>query len=411
METEIASLLLDCLHQDESRISAARLAALSPADWQLFLALAKEQKVDSLLYHRLTSRGWAEAVPAEVLSTLQAAYHANAVKNLRLQSELASVVAALHDGEIPVIALKGAHLALAVYDQPALRMMTDLDLLVPTRDLETAAAILEAQGYRPLQPYKVGVNFKTIYRHLPRFVKPQAIPIELHWNIASPVLAHCIDPAELWERAVPLHLADVDALGLSVEDLLLHLCYHTSYPHQFEFGLRPSCDIAELIRHHGEALAWPQVVQRTQRWQWERGVYLALRLAQELVGAAVPEKVLRELRPAALDESLVTTARMQIFTEKRLTSTISRNMTELWGSQGLKGKLRAFWHSLFLPKAILAKQYAVHPDSPKLYLYYPVRLKDMLARYWRVTLKLYRGDPALTPMAQRKTALQKWLAE
>ena len=146
METEIASLLLDCLHQDESRISAARLAALSPADWQLFLALAKEQKVDSLLYHRLTSRGWAEAVPAEVLSTLQAAYHANAVKNLRLQSELASVVAALHDGEIPVIALKGAHLALAVYDQPALRMMTDLDLLVPTRDLETAAAILEEIG-------------------------------------------------------------------------------------------------------------------------------------------------------------------------------------------------------------------------------------------------------------------------
>lgn len=411
MDTDITSLLLDCLHQDRDRISSERLATLSAADWQTLLALAAEQKINTLLYHRLTSRGWAEAIPAEVLASLQAAYHTNAVKNLRLQSELAIVVAALHDGEIPVIALKGAHLALAVYGQPALRTMTDLDLLVPTRDLEAAAALLEAQGYRPLHPYKLGVDFKKIHLHLPRFVKPQATSIELHWNIASPAMAHCIDPVELWERAVPLHLAGVDALGLCAEDLLLHLCYHTSYSHRFEFGLRPSCDIAELIRRCGETLSWPQVVQRTRRWQWGRGVYLALRLAQEMVGAAVSEEVLGELRPPALDESLVTTARMQIFTEKRLTSTISRNMTELWGSQGLKGKLRAFWHSLFLPKAILAKQYAVHPDSLKLYLYYPVRLKDMLARYWQVTLKLYRGDPALTPMAQRKTALQKWLAE
>ena len=41
---------------------------------------------------------------------------------------------------------------------------------------------------------------------------------------------------------------------------------------------------------------------------------------------------------------------------------------------------------------------------------YGVRLKDILFRYGRLSLGLWRGDPALTPVATRKADLLNWLS-
>ena len=41
----------------------------------------------------------------------------------------------------------------------------------------------------------------------------------------------------------------------------------------------------------------------------ERGVYLSLRLARDLVSAAVPDAVLTALQPAEFDDTLIAVAR------------------------------------------------------------------------------------------------------
>ncbi len=407
MDENIIALLLACLHQDASRISSDRLTALTLTEWQALLLLAREQQVSALLAHRLKTRGLEVAAPPEIRRELQATYRRNAFRNLRLYSELNHIVTALHAADISVIALKGVYMASAVYENLALREVGDIDLLAPIGDLERATEILEAQGYTPTAPISVPAAMTTLH-HLPVFVKPPAANVELHWNITPPNTNYSVAPAGLWERALPARIAGSDVLGLCPEDLLLHLCVHTSYQHLFEFGLRPSCDIAEVIRHFGAALNWLQVVERARRWRWQDGVYGALLLAKDLLGAAVPDAVLRDLRPARFDESLVAIARMQVFTDRHMTDALSINLVQMWQGAGLLGKIRVFWRSLFLPKAQISLVYAVPLDSPRIYLCYIIRLQKILSRYLTLALGLRRGDPMLTAVAQRKADLLDW---
>jgi hypothetical protein len=138
---------------------------------------------------------------------------------------------------------------------------------------------------------------------------------------------------------------------------------------------------------------------------------LSLRLAKELVGATVPDEVLHALRHASFDEALVATARMQIFTDRKLADAVPFKVSKLWQLTGLAAKVSEFLKSVCLPRTSIASMYAISPNAPGVYPFYLIRLKDVLARYGRTTLSLHRGDPRLSAVAQRKTSLHKWLAE
>jgi len=406
----LIDLLLDCLHLDPGRVDAPRLAALTEADWGNLAALAAEQRVRPLLYQWLKSCGLDAVVPDAIRQTLRGFYLYNASHNLRLCNELKHIVEALRVDDVPIIVLKGLHLATEVYDNIALREMGDLDLLVPKNNLQRAADTLTALGYEPLKPYSIDVDVAVLH-HLTPFVKPNGSKIEIHWTITRPNQHYTIAVDELWERAVPIQIVGIDVWGLCPEDLLLHLCVHTSYQHQFAFGLRPSCDIAQVIEHYGEALDWGIVRQRAETWGWGRGVYLALYLAKELVGANVPGEVLRQLKPSTFEDTIVTTAKNQLFAERAATGPVSRNLAQLMGRDNLWASLRDFYHSVFVPKLALARQYSVSSDSPKIYLYYLVRFTDLLARYGRTALRLHQNDPEIAPLADRTRDLSEWLSD
>lgn len=409
MEQKVIPLLLDCLHQDAGRVTVDRLSSLTCEEWEWLLTLAREQQVSGLLYQRIRSRGLESPIPHEISHALRQTCQRIAANNLRLYAELRRIVSALHASRIPVIALKGAYVATVLYENLAAREMRDMDLMVPAGNLGQGAEIVESLGYKPMYPYTIDGAIATSL-HLPPFIKPLVAAVELHWNVTNPNHNYSINPGELWERAVPARIAGVDILGLCPEDMLLHLCCHASYHHRFEFGLRPSCDIAETIRHFGDSLAWQQVLERARRWRWERGVYAALRLAKELVGATVPDEVLQDLRPAGFDETMITTARTQILlTNRSLANAMSPNLARLWHTAGLTGKIGIFLGRVFLPRAEISEIYAIRPNSLRIYLCYLLRFKDVLSRHARMAFDLLRGDPTLTSIAQHKALLQNWL--
>ena len=414
MDQKIITLLLDSLHQPPDRVTADRLAVLTRDEWQTLVDLAQEQNVSALVYHRLKARGLAPALPPDIQTQLLTAYRHTAVMNLGYAVDLARIVTLFQANAIRVIALKGIYLASEVYGNLALREMADLDLLVPLNQIEQAATLLQTLGYKqkPGVTAEVDVSFS---QHLSIFTDSHSSLIELHWTVTRPASSYSIDPSidpgELWARAVPVRIQTLEVLGLSAEDLLLHLCLHTSYHHRFEFGLRPSCDIAETLRHFGDRLDWSQIVERARRWHWDRGTYLALRLAKDLVGAAVTDEVLRQLQPMPCDETIVDAARSQIFTDQKLMFAISPRLGRLRQAPRLSAIVSELWHAVFLPKSDLAGLYGVSPHSRFFYFYYLVRLKDTFLKNVKLLFSLWRRDPKLSPMVQRKTLLLNWLSE
>jgi hypothetical protein len=406
----IIQLLLGLLRSDKNRVRKDDLHQLSPADWQALYDLATRQQIVALLYHRLKVQNLLDAAPADIQQSLADMYRLNAVRNMKIYHEFRQIAAAFQAASIPAIVLKGAYLAKAVYQNIALRQMGDMDLLVPKPRLAEAVDILHRQGYKETTPFTIEVD-TAVAQHLTRFVKPPVGAVELHWTLTRPGKHYTIDVDELWERAIPANLAGIEVLSLSPEDLLLHLCLHTSYQHQFAFGLRPSCDIARMIQHYQGELDWGAVQQRAEAWGWGRGVYLALRVARELVGAAVPGKVLRQLKPSAFEEAIVATAKDQIFAYRTATGFVSRNLAQLMGRDNLWASLRDFARSIFVPRVVLAKNYPISPKSRFIYFYYLVRFKDVLTRHGRTAWRLYRHDPEIASLADRTRDLSEWLSD
>ena len=175
--------------------------------------------------------------------------------------------------------------------------------------------------------------------------------MELHWRLA----ANDLPPqGDLWQRAVPC--ASPRRLGLCPEDLLLHLCVHGCYGHRFVIGLRPICDVAEVVRRYGGTLAWADVEARARRFGWHRGVYLMLRLAKEMLGAAVPDEMLRALPSGNLDHAL-RTARFLILEGNQIGRGLPSGVASVSSATTWRARIRALGRSLFVPRAALARDF------------------------------------------------------
>jgi hypothetical protein len=249
-------LLCRCLRTAGGEIEAAELERLSSDDWDALLVLAARHHATPLLYHRLDTRGLGAVLPAGAAQRLRKAYVRSGWRNAKLHRELGRVLARLREDGVPVIVLKGAHLAQAIYRNLALRPMGDLDLLVRDDDLAHVESRLLQMGYQP--------SIKDS-KHHDYWLPAQNLLIEVHRHILGQSSPFKIDAEPLWERAQPLKIAGVRALVLSPEDLLLYLCFHAVH-HRFRQGLKPLCDIDAILWHYREQIDWRQVRQCARQW-------------------------------------------------------------------------------------------------------------------------------------------------
>lgn len=409
MADSAQALLLACLHQDPTRLDAARLWPADDVNWTRLLDLAGMQRVRPLVFHRFTARRLDRSVPAAVWRALESETRQTAVRTLRFHAELAALARALAVDGIPLIVLKGAYLAQETYGNPALREMVDLDVLVRREHLQAAIDVLLARGYSPLRPFEVDVDAAASH-HVTRLMGHDGA-VEVHWNLALSEGELSVDPGHFWRRAVPVTIAGATMRALAPEDLLLHLCLHASYLHKFEFGLRPLCDIASTIQRFGAGIDWDEIGRLARAWKWTRGVHLSLALAADLVGAAVPPEVLDALAPAGDTARVLDIARAQVCTDKRELQQIGEQFARLQAEVTGAGKARHVVRRVFLPRTEIAARHSLAADSRWIPLLYLSRFAYLTRLYgWKLAHVLSRRDAPVASIMERKNRLRSWLA-
>jgi hypothetical protein len=411
-EPAVRRALLACVRAAPTASDRQTIEALDGEGWRRLADEARRQRVSGLVQQGLHERGFAASVPAAAAAALAETARTAARATLILHRELAVVLARAAAANVPVLALKGAHLASAVYRNLALREMGDLDLLVPASRLEAAAALVQELGYAPYKPFDLETD-RHLAQHLTTFIKRGAGAIEIHWTITEPGAAHSIDPAGLWDRAVPMTLLGQPARALSPADEILHLCAHASYNHLFGCGLRSLCDIMMVSADPGSAPAWDEIVRRADEWKWRRGAFLALRLARDLLDARVPEAVFDRLRPDGFDDRLAALAEDQLFADPAELRKLGA-VSDLAGSQTLVERLRHVRDRVFLDPALLASLYgrpATISRAERLW-WYSVRASGLLRRASPTVLRLWRErDTPFVSVARGQSRLRGWLAE
>jgi hypothetical protein len=404
-------MLLGLLRPGGVSAPAAPLQDISLSAWNDTLALAQQHGVAPLLHRALQSGGVLAGFPNHVRARLDEDRRATALDNLRIYGQFQRAARALRERGVPVIALKGLHLAELVYRDISLRPMSDLDILVPRSQVERAVAILHGLDYGYADDLSgaagamldIKCNIGFAHREID-------VWLELHWSLNEPPARYAAAVDAVWHSAVPARLGDADALVMSPEFLLLHVCAHLACNHTFAFGLRALCDIAEIVRQH-PALDWTVVVDHGRRHGWSRGIVAALRLASDHLGVAMPADALAALGADALDPGMLAEAMEHLITGVDMPHALrtAPNPLSLAGKHGPAEKLAALWTRIFVPRAELALRYGVPERSVRLNLFYAVRMRDLLRKYAASAWALNVSDPQLAAAASRHARLVQWI--
>jgi hypothetical protein len=386
--------LSQILRSDREDSEGIHIAQIS--NWQSIVRQASCQRLAPLLYRRLKELKLSQAIPDDIFQVLHQQYLESAAQSMLRYHGFGRIVTALQKAHIPVIALKGVYLAVTVYKDPALRPMGDIDILIKSKDIAAAVKILQELGYEPYRNFDIETE-KKYHRHLPAFIKPGMPAVEVHSSIQDPDDPFKIDVDELWQRAYSTHINQNEVMSLDVHDLLIYLCINVAFSDLFKNGLKGLYDITAVINHFQDTINWDEVYQRAIDWKAEKPVYITLFLANELLGARLPEKFIQKLRPAGFDEKVFTISKDFIFMKHNNDNPeITPELSMLIKAPSLKEKARVLFRRLFISRWEMAELYRISPNSWRIYFYYLVRLIYLLTQYIATIVGVWRGESRFT---------------
>ncbi len=402
-------LLLAAIRPGGQVGGAGLFAAATPADWRELLRLARAHQIEALLYEGIRALG--VAIAPEIAQSLRMAHFGSAGRNGRIFHRLSRVLESFHDARVPVIPLKGAYLAQHVYANIAFRPMCDVDLLVREEDLRRTEDLLLKLGFdkRNMLVEAIDEANHFVYTH-----PEHDLCIEVHWGLIPVTSGIRVDIDGVWQRSRPVEIAGAPVLGMSHEDLILHLCVHAAM-HRFDMGLRAMSDISQTLGRCREEFDWAVLLERARQWGAQRCVHVSLQLAKKLLDAPAPAGRLECADVGDFDGRYLSLAEEFLFErpeepEKGLPW--GQNLVEIWTDKGVSAKILRIRESLFPSRKVMAMKYPAPPDSWRIFLYYPVRIKDVLKKHVWTTMKLVARDAHTVSRAERQrrvNALGNWL--
>lgn len=250
-------------------------------------AATPEQLLKVVATHGLLPhlRDLAPDLPVPFSEQLPSYLHGHGRRCLELTSELFALLDLFDLYHVPIIPFKGPVLAVQLYGDPAARSFSDLDVIVPPAHAVRALALLETRGYQ-LSPSLRRFPFRWWLRSTDHVqLTGNGMIVELHWALGERGSLP-MDPATLWSGLVPVRVGGRVVRTLSRDQLAIYLAAHGS-KHAWE-RLEWIFDFGQLVRT-SPPLDWSRIAAAARRRGMERALFLALRLASDLMDLPVPE--------------------------------------------------------------------------------------------------------------------------
>ncbi len=277
-------------------------------DWDYVLDAANLHGISPLLFaaHR---RGL--AMPERAADAVRSAYWITHFRNQTLLGELGEILNAAETHGIALMPLKGALLAPYYYPTPALRPMSDLDLLVGRGDMDALAALLVSRSHTATgNPSTMmdGDDRDPFHRERAFVKQLDGVPILIECRIEpldpgvmafiesdSALSARLREHVErMWARGRTGTLDGAMFTRLSPEDLILHVASHLTTRHA-NFRLLWLHDLCRIATRHEGEIDWSYVAEKARALRLNAPIFAAMQAAHDWLGAPIP---VADLRPA-----------------------------------------------------------------------------------------------------------------
>lgn len=391
--------------------TATTAPPLSEPQWSILIDEARRHQLTGFTYRVLSREPNTYSVPQRVLDRLRPGYVSTALHIATLLRYTSVMTSQLVAHGIPVMLLKGIHLARFTYAEPAMRSMADIDIMVPRDRLADAEALFLEHGYGPPQPTSLEERCSWS-NHLPKLSKPGAPVFEIHWGIERPTSPFRIDLDALWARSRTETLQGAPVHLLSPEDLLLHLVLHSSYHHRFDrSAFKGLADIHTVVVRHRAEIDWQMLADRAVEWGASGFAYATLRLAAQILGTPVPEAVLQSLPREKEDEDVIEIGRRYILMPGQELPPV---YVKLARSRSLRERAVLLLRHVFLPRSAMERIYGLQSRKRFMWPYYAHRIAHLLVRRGRLSLHaLLRMETMKAPIdrEEQRLRIEAWVKD
>jgi hypothetical protein len=274
----------------------------SPAQWAKVLRLSGDHLVTPQLRWALRERDLFSTLPPDVAEYLEAIYTLNLDKNARCEEQLAQFIRALNSVEVRPLLLKGAAVIVGgLYPTPGERIITDIDVLVPSKRLPEILERLNVEGYRLANGNgnsgKMEQHPKNLtHHHYPAIYHPEwPVTIELHLHPVPLHYCRLLASDEMFREAKPLRWHGGECLLPAPVHLIVHNFIH-AFLHDTKYAmknvsLRQSFEFALASRTYGNLLDWNAIRQRCQMLGYETALRQYLTLVRVCFGSPLAPSV------------------------------------------------------------------------------------------------------------------------
>lgn len=222
-------------------------------------------------------------MPEAAAESLQARHDLAMAQSMRAELMTRHVSVTLNDQGIRHRLLKGASLAHTVARDPNERSFRDVDVLVPSADVDAAVALFEKQGAKRLQRelrpgFDARFGKSVTLRH-------EDVEIDIHRLLAPGPFGVWMHPDDLFVLIDHVVIGGVSVPTLDRTDHVIHACYHVALG-QVSPVLSNIRDIALLVE--GD-IDWDRFDQTVDRWQGTAVIQRAATLLRSRLDTDVPD--------------------------------------------------------------------------------------------------------------------------
>ncbi|MBI5962599.1 MAG: nucleotidyltransferase family protein [Chloroflexi bacterium] len=265
--------------------------------WQELPIQAELHGMAPLLWHHIRKSGI--SIPLKTRQTLEGLYLRHRIFNQAHTLILLEVSSLFEQAGIRALVLKGLALAHQYYPDPALRPVSDIDLLLKQADVLPALDLLAGAGFR--------VDSPRASRTLNLLSKELTADSPLRDGISTHVELHHYDPRQ---RTLNDNIPDNEFIGFDAPphtltigervvytpapmDTLNYLCRHLQR-HLFEgtankpLQLKWVADIVSFIEHHAETMDWDYLRRRDKAFLERLEVFYSLTPLPERYAKIIP---------------------------------------------------------------------------------------------------------------------------
>ena len=260
-------------------------------NWRTIINVAETQQVTPALWVGLRNKNLAENLPSQVRDYFWKAHLLNLLKNKRLREQALEAVAHLNAiGIRPMLLKGGISLFVKTFDDPGMRVMVDLDILVPRSEARACWDSLRTLGYIPID---IDHDY-SCHHHLRPLYRPGDYgAIEIHREALLGEAATLLPSELIWRTAEPISESGAAMSIPAPTCRILHNLLHSTLMNRAhargEVALRSLHELALTQRLHAHRIDWTAIRQIMARGGKSRVLNAWVYGAHRWFGSPLPD--------------------------------------------------------------------------------------------------------------------------